>query len=139
MDFDGGHLTVNHIQGEYTKGLASTNTAESFFGLLKRGVYGTFHHVSKEHLHRYCNEFSFRWNGREMSDSERREQAIRQMKASGLCIASQQPERGMGQSADWLGLARISVRDVAEPGQPPPKAPSHKGSLGNIVFDSRHS
>ena len=61
-----GHKTVNHTAGEYVrrekKGpLVHTNTAESFFALLKRGHYGTFHQLSKQHLHRYCNEFSFRW------------------------------------------------------------------------------
>src|SRR3990167_3877200 len=59
--FDGGHMTVNHGAGEYARGDVHTNTAESFFALLKRGVYGSFHHVSKEHLARYCNEFAFRW------------------------------------------------------------------------------
>lgn len=57
-----GHHVVNHGKGQYVDGEAFTNTAESFFSLLKRGVYGVFHHVSKRHLHRYCNEFSFRWN-----------------------------------------------------------------------------
>jgi len=58
------HRVVNHGKGEYVKGDASTNTAESWFALLKRGVMGQFHHVSKQHLHRYCDEFSFRWNHR---------------------------------------------------------------------------
>lgn len=58
--FEGGHATVNHGAGEYARDDVHTNTAESYFALLKRGVYGTFHHVSKEHLHRYCDEFSFR-------------------------------------------------------------------------------
>jgi len=58
------HGVVNHKKGQYKDGDASTNTAESFFALLKRGVYGTFHHVSKQHLIRYCAEFDFRWNTR---------------------------------------------------------------------------
>ena len=52
------------------------NTAESFFALLKRGVYGTFHNVSRKHLHRYSDEFSFRWNGRKLTDGERTELAL---------------------------------------------------------------
>jgi transposase-like protein len=58
------HRTVAHTLGEYvTKdGLAHTNTAEAFFAILKRGVVGTFHSVSEQHLQRYCDEFSFRWN-----------------------------------------------------------------------------
>ena len=38
---------------------------DSFFAILKRGVYGTFHSVSEQHLQRYANEFAFRWNTRE--------------------------------------------------------------------------
>ena len=48
----------------------NTNTAESFFALLKRGVHGTFHHISKTHLSRYCDEFSFRWDERKVTDGE---------------------------------------------------------------------
>lgn len=75
-EFAGGHETVNHIQGEYVRGDVHTNTAESYFALLKRGVTGTFHHLSKHHLHRYCEEFSFRWNNRESEDGERTVAAI---------------------------------------------------------------
>jgi hypothetical protein len=71
-----GHDVVNHARKEYARieadgRLASTNTVEGFFSLLKRGVYGTFHHVGKQHLHRYCAEFDFRYNSRETSDGER--------------------------------------------------------------------
>jgi transposase-like protein len=76
-EFAGGHKTVNHGAGEYVSGDASTNTAESFFALMKRGVYGVFHHVSKQHLQRYCDEFSFRWDRRAMTDGERTIDAIR--------------------------------------------------------------
>lgn len=75
--FKGGHSTVNHGSGEYARGDAHTNTAESYFALLKRGVYGTFHHVSKKHLQRYCDEFSFRWNHRKITDGERLTAALR--------------------------------------------------------------
>lgn len=70
-DFSGGHETVNHGEGEFSRGYVSINTVESYFALLKRGVMGSFHHVSKGHLHRYCDEFSFRWNYRKVSDGER--------------------------------------------------------------------
>jgi transposase-like protein len=76
-EFRGGHDFVRHGSGEYTKGDVNTNTAESFFALLKRGVYGTFHHVSKTHLHRYCVEFEFRWNHRGVEDGERMERALK--------------------------------------------------------------
>jgi transposase-like protein len=75
--FSGGHSRVNHNVKEYVnaEGL-TTNTAESYFALLKRGHYGTYHQMSKKHLHRYCNEFDFRWNGRKLTDAERRDAAI---------------------------------------------------------------
>jgi transposase-like protein len=76
-DFSGGHQHVNHRSGQYTNAEGyTTNTAESFFSLLKRGHYGTFHHLSKKHMHRYCDEFSFRWNGRKLNDAVRRDLAI---------------------------------------------------------------
>jgi len=77
QEFKGGHQTVNHSAYEFVRGLFHTNTGESFFALLKRGVHGTFHHISKLHLHRYCDEFSFRWNGRKVNDGERAVLAIR--------------------------------------------------------------
>jgi len=76
VHFKGGHEAVNHSRWEFARGDAHNNTAESFFALLKRGIYGTFHNVSKEHLDKYCNEFAFRWNNRKISDTERMEVAI---------------------------------------------------------------
>ncbi len=67
-----GHHTVNHSADEYSRdGWIHVNNCESYFALLKRGVMGAFHHVSREHLHRYCSEFEFRWNSRKVTDSER--------------------------------------------------------------------
>lgn len=69
------HDMVNHSIGEYVRyedGVCiTTNTVESFFNILKRGLNGTYHHVSKRHLHRYLAEFDFRYNGREISDTDR--------------------------------------------------------------------
>jgi transposase-like protein len=76
-EFKGGHHVVNHKSKEYKRGDASTNEVEAFFALLKRGITGSFHHVSKQHLDRYCAEFSFRWNHRKITDSERTVEAIR--------------------------------------------------------------
>ncbi len=75
-EFRGGHQTVAHGRNEYARGPVHVNTAESFFSLLKRGVYGTFHHVSKKHLHRYATEFEFRWNHRKVTDGTRTVAAI---------------------------------------------------------------
>lgn len=58
------HQTVNHKSGEYSRGDVTTNSVESSFAILKRGLYGTFHSVSEQHLQRYATEFDFRWNNR---------------------------------------------------------------------------
>jgi hypothetical protein len=60
-----GHESVNHSKLEYARGDASTNTVEGMFSVLKRGLYGTYQHVSETHLHRYLAEFDFRYNNRE--------------------------------------------------------------------------
>jgi len=65
------HKIVDHGHGEYVSGEAYTNTAESWIALLKRGIMGSFHHVSEEHLDRYANEFAFRWDKRKATDNER--------------------------------------------------------------------
>jgi len=85
-EFKGGHAVINHGLGEYVRADVSTNTAESFFALLKRGVHGTFHHISKKHLARYCNEFSFRWDNRKVTDGERAEEAVRNMGGKRLML-----------------------------------------------------
>jgi len=59
------HEHVNHGAGEYVRGDAHTNTAEGYFSIFKRGIIGTFHHVSPQHLQRYATEFDFRYNHRE--------------------------------------------------------------------------
>jgi transposase-like protein len=58
------HQTVNHSIGEYVRGDVHTNTIEGYFSILKRGITGTYHHVSPQHLKRYLAEFDFRYNER---------------------------------------------------------------------------
>jgi transposase-like protein len=68
------HEMVDHGKDEYVRGDAHSNTAEGYFSVLKRGVNGTFHHISEAHLHRYLAEFDFRYNHRSalgVSDAER--------------------------------------------------------------------
>jgi transposase-like protein len=60
------HDAVNHSIGEYVRGNAHTNTVEGYFSILKRGIIGTFHSVSPQHLQRYCHEFDFRYNHRQV-------------------------------------------------------------------------
>ena len=68
-----GHSVVNHSAKEYvtTGGFKHSNTAENFFSIFKRGVIGTYHHMSEAHLGRYCKEFDCRYNTRHMNDAER--------------------------------------------------------------------
>ncbi|HTR38555.1 MAG TPA: IS1595 family transposase [Bryobacteraceae bacterium] len=82
------HDMVNHSAGEYVRYedgvMISTNSIEGFFGILKRGVNGVYHHVGKRHLHRYLSEFDFRYNTRKMTDVERRDLAIKQVEGKRL-------------------------------------------------------
>jgi transposase-like protein len=74
------HQAVNHGVEEYVRGEAHSNTVEGFFSILKRGVYGTFHHVSEAHLHRYLAEFDFRYNTRValgVDDTQRTDEALK--------------------------------------------------------------
>lgn len=67
-----GHGKVNHSAGEYARGTFwHINTAECHFSLMKRSVFGSHHVVSKAHLFRYVNEWDFKFNTRDLSDSER--------------------------------------------------------------------
>jgi transposase-like protein len=72
----GKHQSVNHWIGEFARGGVYSNTAESWNALLKRSIIGSFHHVSREHLARYCDEVSFRWDRRDMNDTERTAEAV---------------------------------------------------------------
>jgi transposase-like protein len=80
MHRDFRHETVNHGTGEYVRGEAHTNTVEGYFSILKRGITGTYHHVSQQHLKRYLAEFDFRYNERaalDVTDVERATKAVK--------------------------------------------------------------
>lgn len=96
-----GHGTVNHSADEYSRlgGFITTNSVESFFALLKRGVYGSYFHVSEAHLHRYLAEADFRYNHRSalgVEDAERGEALLRGTKGKRLLYS--QPDRAMAES-----------------------------------------
>ena len=56
------HEKINHGAGEYVRGIVTTNSIESVFAVMKRGLHGVYHHASPKHLGRYVNEFTFRLN-----------------------------------------------------------------------------
>ena len=71
------HGSTIHSIREYVKGDIHSNTAENFFSIFKRGVIGTYHHMSECHLHRYTAEFDFRYNTRLISDRERADMSLK--------------------------------------------------------------
>src|SRR5215831_2072932 len=62
---------------DYARGDVHTNTAESSFALLKRGIHGIYHNVSRQYLQRYIWQADFLWNNRQLNDGERITTAIR--------------------------------------------------------------
>ena len=70
------HESVNHSVGEYVRKQAHTNGVESFWALLKRGYYGTYHRISRKHLERYVNEFAGRHNIREKDTIEQMQDIV---------------------------------------------------------------
>jgi hypothetical protein len=87
-----GHGTVNHSIEEYVRAqFWHTNTAENYFSIFKRGVYGCYFHVSESHLHRYAAEFDFRHNNRialGINDLERADRALVGAKGKRLTYAT---------------------------------------------------
>ena len=84
------HGRVTHSKGEYVSRqdpTIHTNTVEGYFSILKRGIYGTFHHVSEAHLGRYLSEFDFRYNARialGVDDTQRASLALKGAKGKRL-------------------------------------------------------
>lgn len=78
---DRKHSLVNHKADEYVRHeegvCVTTNTVEGYFSILKRGINGVYHHVSKKHLHRYLGEFDYRYNARQITDGERAQEALK--------------------------------------------------------------
>lgn len=65
------HQWVNHSAKQYTKGDISVNAIESFWNFPKRGIYGTYYHISRKHSQKYMDEFAFRFNTRKYGEGER--------------------------------------------------------------------
>ncbi len=77
------HAAINHSADEFVRNengrKVTTNTIEGYFSLIKRGVYGTYHHWSRHQLFRYLYEFDFRYNTRNVTDAERTRQMLKGM------------------------------------------------------------
>jgi len=84
------HDVVTHKNKEYSRyengRHITTNTVEGYFSLVRRGVYGTYHHWGRGYLQQYLNEFDFRYNHRKMSDSERTIYALRATEGKRLTL-----------------------------------------------------
>lgn len=90
------HGVVNHSKGEYVSkdGATHIQSAEAFFAILKRGITGSFHSVSEQHLARYVSEFEFRWNARSALGIEDAERARMMVKnAIGRRLTYRQPDK----------------------------------------------
>jgi hypothetical protein len=90
------HSQVNHKEKEYVRyedGVCiTTNAIEGYFATLKRGINGVYHHVGKQHLHRYLSEFDFRYNSRKECDGDRTLLALNSVGGNRLMLRdSKQP------------------------------------------------
>jgi transposase-like protein len=83
------HESVKHSMYEFVRGDVTTNGIEGFFGMLKRGLNGIYHSVSRKHLHRYLAEFQYRYNNSELTDGQRTVAAIKAAQGKRLTYAEQ--------------------------------------------------
>ncbi len=86
------HQAVNHGDGEYSRGVTTTNTVEGFFGIFKRGMTGVYQHCGERHLPAYLSEFDFRYSNRiglGVDDTERARRAVKG--AEGKRLTYKQP------------------------------------------------
>ena len=88
------HDQVNHRAEEYVRyenGVCiTTNSIEGYFSILKRGINGVYHHVGKQHLHRYLSEFDFRYNARKICDGDRTLLALKSTSGKRLMLRDSQ-------------------------------------------------
>ena len=82
------HLVVNHEAGEWCEGIATTNGVESFWSMLKRGIVGTYHQISRKHLQLYVDAFAGRHNMRSLGTADQMAQVARGMAGKRLSYAA---------------------------------------------------
>lgn len=90
------HHMVDHSKTFVRGVIIHTNFAESYHSLLKRGIFGAFHHISEKHMHRYLAEFAFRWNSRKTSDGDRTSAAIKATSGKRLTYRPLKQQRAPG-------------------------------------------
>lgn len=90
--FYADHKSISHGRGEYAVGDVHVNTVEGYFSILKRGVNGVYHHVSRAHLDRYLTEFDFRYNRRGVTDSARTIAALQMAEGKRLTYRETSPQ-----------------------------------------------
>ena len=132
-----GHGSVNHSIEEYVRGgFWHTNTVENYFSILKRGMTGTYHHVSQKHLKRYLGEFDFRYNervGLNVSDAERADKVLKGIESKRLTYrrtgeGARQPaplDRRRSDSSAYL--PKVVKCDEGGVTAPPPSSPARLG------------
>ncbi|HSE50435.1 MAG TPA: IS1595 family transposase [Terriglobales bacterium] len=91
--FEGGHHTVTHSKGEYSREWVHVNSCEGLFATLKRGLTGVYHQVGQHHLHRYLGEFDFRYNTRKLKDGQRTLMAIQQSAGKRLMLRDSKEQK----------------------------------------------
>lgn len=109
------HKTVKHCAGEFSRhegeSVVTTASVESFFSLLKRGVIGTFHHVSPQHLHLYLAEFDHRYACRKITDGERTDIGLTKAAGKRLIYKTQENSRTSAQQLGRLPKATNDCQD----------------------------
>ena len=102
------HQKVNHKVKEWVRGDVHTGTIDGFWGMLKRGVIGSYHQISIKHLHRYLNEFQFKWN-------QRKHQEIFMLVIAALVIGSSLPYKELIETLEGETDTGPEVKPDSEP------------------------
>ena len=113
------HETVTHSKGQYVSGQAYTNSAESFWAIFKRGIYGTYHHLSEKHLARYLNEFTARHNIRPLDTIDQMKFVVRQMQHKRLTYKDFTAKQQKSFSASARSLAQNNLDSKESPSRKP--------------------
>jgi len=113
------HESVNHGNKEYARGIVHNNTAESFNAILERGKHGVFHYWSRQHLHRYLDEYGFRWNHRETVIKKTKKGKMNCPAASGRGIKfpislERRKRRGIDPNGIKFGYETLAGNDHAQ-------------------------